>query len=128
MKNWSILILFAIFGCSTQKQAVNLNSLSSSQIKSEGPGSGAPGKCYQKMKNEFGIVDWYEIICPSRKNEYKVASECLRKLGYKLFDNSTFRTANGNALIEFQQKEKLAYGALDEATLKLLLQKSTDHE
>lgn len=124
MNNWNILLLITIFSCSTQKQAININSLSSIQIKSKGLGSGAPGKCYQKMKNELGTVDWYEIICPSRKNEYIIASECLRKLGYKLVDYSTFRTVNGNALIEFQRNEKLVYGALDEATLKLLLQKS----
>jgi len=128
MKYWSILLSFAIIGCISQKQAIKLSSLSPTQIKSEGPGSGASGKCYQRMKNDLGTVEWYEIICPSRKNEYKLASECLRKLGYILVDNSDFKTSSGNALIEFQQKEKLAYGALDELTLKLLLQKSNYYE
>lgn len=117
-----------LISCGAPKHVINSGALNSYQIKSDGPGSGESGKCYQKMKNETGTTEWYEIICPNRTNEYKVASECLRKLGYKLVDYSTFRTANGNALIDFQQNEQLVYGALDEATLKLLIQKSNYYE
>lgn len=117
-----------IVGCMPHSQVKNINALNSYQIKSGGPGIGEPGKCYQQMRNEMGGSEWYEIICPSRKAEYKLASESLIRLGYKLVDKSTFKTTNGNALIDFQQKEKLAYGALDEATLKLLLQKSADYK
>ena len=113
-----------IIGCSTQKQILNPSSLNSVQVKSGGPGRGEPNKCYQKMKNETGEVEWYEIICPSRTREYKLAYDCLKKLGYKLIDNTTFKMANGNALIDFQQNEGLAAGALDEATLRLLILKS----
>ncbi len=59
-------------------------------------------------------------------NSYKLAAKCLTKLGYKLISKNNFRTDNGNALVDFQKKNNLAYGALDEATLYLLIQKSKE--
>lgn len=124
MRYLPLILVLCLVGCFSQKQAFDSSALSAYQVKVDGPGNGLPGKCYQEMKSSQGVLEWYEIICPSRKKAYVLASECLRKLGYKLTDASSFRTSSGNALLDFQKSEQLSYGALDEATLKRLIQKA----
>ncbi len=118
-----IIILF-FFACKVQKKAINPASLNIHQVKQEGEWKTKPGKCYTKMMSTDGILEFYEFICPTQKTEYELAANCLKKLGYVLIENSNFKTVQGNALIDFQKKYGLAYGALDEATLYLLIQKS----
>ncbi len=113
-------VSFLIIGCSVQK-GTNYSNLNREQVRKTG--TGKSGKCYQKMKGIDGSIDWYEIICPDDKHSYKLAAKCLTKLGYKLISKNNFRTDNGNALVDFQKKNNLAHGALDEATLYLLIQK-----
>lgn len=128
MNHLKILTILLFVSCGVQKKTIDSSTLSVYQIKNGGPGKGDPGKCYSKMKSIDGDVDWYEIICPNGKGEYELASEYLKQLGYQLNEKNSFKTSNGNALIEFQKKNKLSYGALDEATLYLLIQKSKGNE
>lgn len=119
-----LLMLIAVSCGGTNKGLGDFDGLSTQQIKNTGPKEGLPGKCYTKMKDASGNMDWYQMICSKEEKHYEVASNCLKKMGYIMLEGEQFETAQGNALIDFQKKNNLAYGALDEATLYLLIQKS----
>lgn len=123
MKYLKLLLLLILVGCSTQKSS--FDHLHTYQVRNDGPGKGDPGKCYTKMKSKDGNLDWYETICPMNKSSYTKAADCLAQLGYELIDRKSFKTLDGNAMVDFQMNNGLAYGALDEATLYLLIQKAS---
>jgi len=126
MKITSILVIcLLLIGCSTTKPSINLDNLSQVQIRNAGPGQGAPGKCYTKLIDQYGNSDWYQIFCENDKYAYFSALDALKKLDYINSDTTINSKEYKEALLSFQKKHGLAYGALDEATLYLLTKKST---
>ncbi len=125
MKAITFSLLLFLIGCTAQKSIVDASKLNAMQVKGQTPGiTNAPGKCYQRMMNLDGTRDWYEIICPGQHKEYALARACLEKLGYELIADSGFKTLEGNGLIDFQKKNQMAFGALDQASLKRLIEES----
>lgn len=117
-----LMFLFSIVSCGLLKQTINPNSLSSTQrpVNLYG-GETTPGCCYIEMISPNGIKEFYEIICFSDRWRYLQSSKCLIKLGYQIEGQPYLGKEYQKALIDFQKKHQLAYGSLDEATLRLLI-------
>lgn len=129
MNNIYLAILLLHLSCSTSKPtSFDTSTLNVAQIKLSESQLGKPGKCYSKMIGLDGKTSFYECICESQKHLIQTARECLIKLGYQLINENNFKTVEGNAIVDFQKKNNLAYGDLDEAIIYLLLKQAKAKE
>jgi hypothetical protein len=129
MKSFYILLFCTILSCYTTKTTTfDTSTLNTSQVKIDDITQSKPGKCYGKMIGLDGKSSFYQIICESQKHLFDTARACLIKLGYQLINENNFKTEEGNAIVDFQKKNNLAYGSLDEATIYLLLKQAKAKE
>jgi len=128
MKNL-LFLSFLLVACNTSKNSTSNNSISGNgnsteQIFMAGPG-GLPGKCYAKMilDNETRFT---EIICRPQitKKLIKQIQSDLVRLKYQIdsdeIEKGNLGSTTKNAIKSFQQKQNMAYGNLDWATVNRL--------
>lgn len=124
-----LFLLIILTSCISIPTPLDYNSLSKSQVKapstSNNSPSGEPGKCYMKMTSPNGALEWYEIICGNEISKFVEIQQHLIALDYFIdpqeISSKTLGRSTQKALIEFQKKNGLAYGGLDEATIYLLI-------
>jgi len=125
MKNLLLLILTTcLIGCSTSNNSISKNANSIEQVFMTGS-QGLPGKCYAKMilGDETRFT---EIICRpqlSKKLIKQIQSDLVR-LKYPIdsdeLESGKLGSTTKAAIKSFQQKQKMAYGNLDWATVNRL--------
>lgn len=120
----AVLLCCCVAVVSAQRK-INVDKLAKDQIKITDQRQGLPGKCYTKMKTPEGELGWFEVICAGEHKYTKVVQEGLMKLGYIIDESEIkkhdFGETTKHAIIQFQQDQKMAYGGLDEATIRRIL-------
>lgn len=124
MKFIILIICLSCLSCGTATM-ITESSTSTKQVFIPSQEAGLPGKCYSKMKlnNE---LKWAEIICENEisKSLINTVQSNLQRLGYKISQDEISKHVIGSetkaAIKNFQISNKMAYGALDWATVNRL--------
>ncbi len=122
MKNIILITLLFVSCKITNNKLIQNNNNTEKQVFISNQKDGLPGKCYQKMMLN-GQTMWTEVLCGHEitKNLVKQLQSGLVSLGFQINNEELTKSKMGestkSALKQFQQKNKLAFGGLDWATI-----------